>query len=74
MLGALLLRARRPAEAEAVYRADLVRHPESGWSLHGLAESLGAQRKNGAAAASRRFREVWKGADVSLVLGSPASR
>lgn len=42
-LGACLLRARRPAEAEAVYRADLARHPDNGWALTGLRQSLRAQ-------------------------------
>lgn len=74
MLGAVLLRAKRPAEAEVIYRADLARHPESGWSLNGLAESLRAQQKTTeAATASRRFTEAWKGADVSLAMGTPAS-
>ena len=75
MLGALLLRAKRPAEAEQVYRADLERHAESGWSLHGLAESLRAQHRSAeAATVSRRFSDAWKGADVSLSLGRPAAR
>lgn len=39
-LGATLMDARRFVEAEAVYRADLKKHPENGWSLFGLAESL----------------------------------
>jgi hypothetical protein len=34
-LGALLLEQGRIEEAEAVYRQDLVRHPENGWALHG---------------------------------------
>jgi tetratricopeptide (TPR) repeat protein len=74
MLGALLLRAKRPAQAEVVYRADLARHPESGWSLNGLAESLRAQRRSAeAATASHRFSEAWKGADISLAMGTPAT-
>lgn len=35
-LGAVLLSAGRPAEAEAVYREELRRNPGNGWSLHGL--------------------------------------
>lgn len=35
-LGALLLQAGQPAEAEALYRQDLARFPENGWSLFGL--------------------------------------
>lgn len=39
-LGALLLEQKRYNEAETVYRADLDRHPNNPWALHGLAESL----------------------------------
>ena len=39
-LGAALLQSRRYTEAEQVYRDDLERHPENGWSLFGLARSL----------------------------------
>lgn len=64
-LGAVLLKAGKPAEAEAVYREDLRRWPANGWSLHGLAASLDAQGKKADAAAARaRFDEVWKRADV----------
>jgi tetratricopeptide (TPR) repeat protein len=38
-LGAVLLAAGRPAEAEQAYRADLKRYPRNGWSLQGLAAS-----------------------------------
>ncbi|MBX6332801.1 MAG: hypothetical protein IRY91_13215, partial [Gemmatimonadaceae bacterium] len=44
-LGAALLAAQRPAEAEGVYRADLKRFPKNGWSLAGLAKALRAQGK-----------------------------
>jgi tetratricopeptide (TPR) repeat protein len=66
-LGALLLEQGRVAEAEAVYREDLARHPNNGWSLHGLAECL--RKKGDAAAASeaeRAFAAAWRGADVEL--------
>src|SRR4051795_11927370 len=45
-LGANLMKAGRFAEAEEVYREDLRRLPENGWSLYGLAESLRAQNKD----------------------------
>jgi tetratricopeptide (TPR) repeat protein len=64
-LGGVLLRAGRPVEAETAFRQDLVRHPENGWSLAGLAASLRAQGK--VAEASRidaRFRRAWATADV----------
>lgn len=32
-LGRVLLQAGRPSEAESVYRADLLRHPDNGWAL-----------------------------------------
>jgi tetratricopeptide (TPR) repeat protein len=66
-LGAALLKAGRSAEAEAVYREDLKRFPENGWSLFGLAAALEAQRKSSEAAAVRqRFTKAWEGADVKL--------
>lgn len=66
-LGALLIEDGRIAEAEDVYRADLERHPENGWSLHGLAECL--QRRGAVAEADevrRRFRTAWSAADIEL--------
>ena len=64
-LGAVLLRAGRPAEAERVFREDLVRHPENGWSLAGLAASLRASgRLAEAARVDSRFRRAWSTADV----------
>ena len=64
-LGAALLAANRPAEAERVFEEDLRRHPENGWSLDGLAESQRQQKKD-AAAAEQRFEAAWKNADVKL--------
>jgi tetratricopeptide (TPR) repeat protein len=66
-LGAALLKAGRPAEAEAVYREDLKRFPENGWSLFGLAAALKAQGKSAeAAAVNGRFAKAWQRADVKL--------
>ena len=66
-LGAVLLQAGRASEAEAVYREDLRRNPENGWSLFGLAQSLRAQGKNAeATAAETRFGRAWARADVTL--------
>ncbi|MEZ5333150.1 MAG: hypothetical protein R2991_14125 [Thermoanaerobaculia bacterium] len=64
-LGAVLLAAGRPEEAERVYREDLERNPGNGWSLFGLARSLEAQGRD-AAEAEGRFREAWRHADVAL--------
>lgn len=66
-LGAALLKAGRHAEAEKVYREDLRRFPENGWSLFGLAQALRAQGKqNEAAAEEARFHRAWAGTDVTL--------
>ena len=67
-LGAVLLDAGRPAEAETVYRDELKRNPGNGWSLHGLALSLKAQdRKRDASDAERQLAQAWKHSDVKLV-------
>lgn len=63
-LGALLLEQGRVAEAEAVYREDLARHPDNGWALTGLAECL--ERRGGkdeAAKARARVATAWALAD-----------
>jgi tetratricopeptide (TPR) repeat protein len=66
-LGGALLRAGKPAEAEQVFREDLVRNPRNGRSLYGLWQSLAAQHKaTDAAWAKAEFEEAWKSADVSL--------
>lgn len=66
-LGAVLLSAGRPAEAEKVYRADLAYWPENGWSLFGLKQALEAQGKTAEAAeAAARFAKAWSRADVTL--------
>jgi tetratricopeptide (TPR) repeat protein len=66
-LGAVLLHAGRPAEAEQVYREDLQRNPGNGWSLYGLAQSLKAQNKlPEAREVESRFAKAWAGADVAL--------
>jgi tetratricopeptide (TPR) repeat protein len=66
-LGAVLLAAGRAAEAESVYREDLRRNPENGWSLFGLARSLEGQQKDGEAEdVWRRFRRAWGRADVTI--------
>jgi tetratricopeptide (TPR) repeat protein len=67
-LGAALVKAGKPAEAEKVYREDLRRFPENGWSLFGLAQALRAQGKNTEADATEtRFRQAWASTDVTLM-------
>jgi tetratricopeptide (TPR) repeat protein len=66
-LGATLMDARRYREAEQVYREDLVRHPENGWSLYGLARSLRMQKRSvEAATVALRFKEAWQSADFEI--------
>jgi tetratricopeptide (TPR) repeat protein len=66
-LGAMLLAARKPAEAEAAYRDELQRNPENGWSLHGLEKSLRAQKKRAEAdQVKARFTAAWANADIDL--------
>ena len=67
-LGATLMQNGRYAEAEQVYREDLARLPENGWSLYGLASSLKAQQKNPseAAATKEKFGKLWVKADTKI--------
>jgi tetratricopeptide (TPR) repeat protein len=66
-LGAVLIQAGRPDEAEAVYWEDLRNNPGTGWSLRGLIQALEAQGKTDEAAFVRkRFAEAWKHADTHL--------
>jgi tetratricopeptide (TPR) repeat protein len=66
-LGAVLLKAGRPAEAEQVYRTDLMQHPHNGWALFGLKQSLEAQQKTAeVTTAEQEFQQAWARADVQL--------
>ncbi len=66
-LGMVLLKEGKPADAEAVYRADLKRFPENGWDLYGLAASLRAQGKTAEATeVESRLARSWSQADVRL--------
>jgi tetratricopeptide (TPR) repeat protein len=66
-LGALLLEAGQPRQAERVYREDLKLHPENGWALAGLADSLALQgRASAAADARRRLARAWASADIAV--------
>jgi tetratricopeptide (TPR) repeat protein len=66
-LGAVLLGAGRPADAQVVYLEDLERNPENGWSLFGLAQALRARKADAEAAdVEARFRKAWGRADVTL--------
>ena len=64
---AVLLKAGNYEEAEAVYREDLRRWPENGWSLLGLADAIEAQgRADEAAEARSRFKKAWRWADTKI--------
>lgn len=67
-LGAVLMKQQRFAEAEQVYRDDLARLPENGWSLLGLAESLRKQKKNAdeISQTQTKFEKVWAKADLTI--------
>jgi tetratricopeptide (TPR) repeat protein len=67
-LGAVLMKQQRFAEAEQVYRKDLARLPENGWSLLGLSESLRKQNKNRdeVAQTQSKFKKVWAKADLTI--------
>ncbi|MCA9073808.1 MAG: tetratricopeptide repeat protein [Planctomycetaceae bacterium] len=66
-LGALLLEQGHFDEAADVYRADLDRHPNNPWALHGLAECLDHQGRSEAAGMLRQqLTTATKRADVKI--------
>ncbi|MGB5882030.1 MAG: hypothetical protein WBH85_18540, partial [Thermoanaerobaculia bacterium] len=66
-LGAVLLAAGRPAEAEKISREDLETFPDHGWALLGLEQSLEAQGKTDeATAVAGQFKKAWQHADIEL--------
>lgn len=67
-LGAVLMSSGQASEAEAVYKKDLVKHPDNGWSLFGLSQALAAQGKEQEAKEVRTaFEKAWTNADVELI-------
>jgi len=70
-LGAALLVAGRPVDAEPVFREDLRQNPRNPRSLFGLKETLRAQGKEADAAwVDRQFKEAWKSTDTELTLAA----
>jgi tetratricopeptide (TPR) repeat protein len=67
-LGAVLMKMHRFPEAEQVYRDDLARLPDNGWSLFGLTESLRAQNKNEdeVTALNAKFQKTWAKSDTKI--------
>ena len=63
---ALLLKTKRFADAEPVFRADLVKNVGNPRSLFGLFRSLAGQKKDAAQEAKTAFDKAWAGADVRL--------
>lgn len=67
LLGAALLQAGKPADAESVYRNSLKTYRMDGWALFGLAQALDAQGKTDEATRVRRdFAQAWLLSDVKL--------
>jgi hypothetical protein len=67
LLGAALLEAGKPADAEAVYRKSLMVYRRDGWALYGLVLALNAQGKTAEAGATQKdFDSAWQFADVGL--------
>ena len=68
-LGAALLSAGNPKEAEQVFRDDLRRNPRNPRSLFGLAQALKAQQRIADAAwVERQLNSAWASADSKLNL------
>ncbi|MCG8406008.1 MAG: tetratricopeptide repeat protein [Phycisphaerales bacterium] len=66
-LGAVLLSAGRFDEAEQVYREDLEKWHENGWSLYGLSRCFrGRGEISKAAAVEARLRKAWFRADIPI--------
>ncbi|MFH5885373.1 hypothetical protein ACG2F4_13760 [Halalkalibaculum sp. DA3122] len=66
-LGAVLLKAGRAADAEQVYREDLDKLKNNGWSLMGLYQSLKAQnRDEEAQKVKQEFDRAWAQADIDI--------
>jgi tetratricopeptide (TPR) repeat protein len=65
-LGALLIKTGKFADAEKVFRADLVKNVGNPRSLYGLYRSLEGQKKYAARETRTAFDQAWAGADVSL--------
>jgi len=73
-LGLALVRAKRFADAEAIYRRDLEGYPHNGWSMFGLVQALEAQQKTDEARQVREmFGHVWGRADVELKGSRPGA-
>jgi len=69
-LGAALLKAGQPAEAEQAFMQSLKQFPNNGWALYGLMHAQRAQGKESAAQqTAQRFEQVWAGDSNTIDLG-----
>jgi tetratricopeptide (TPR) repeat protein len=69
-LGAALLAAGHPADAEVVFKKSLEQYPRNGWALFGLMKAQQAQGNTAAAEETeKRFRQAWAGDPAALTLG-----
>lgn len=73
-LGHVLLIAGKAAEAEQVYKENLAEHPENGFGLFGLSQSLRAQGRTKEAddIINSKFKQAWKFSGFELRSSSPA--
>jgi predicted Zn-dependent protease len=65
LLGAALLDAGKPAEAEAVYKDSLHHYRRDGWALAGLSKALKAQGKD-TTQVDADLAAAWKRADTKI--------
>ncbi len=66
-LGAVLLKANKYAEAESIYKEDLQKLRQNGWSLIGLHKALELQGKlEEAKKIKAEFDQAWKDADIDI--------
>ena len=66
-LGAILLKAEKPEEAEKIYKEDLEILRQNGWSLMGLYNSLVAQDKlEEAQKIKMEYDKAWEHADIDI--------
>ena len=66
----MMIEVGRSADAEKVFRQDLIFWPENGYALEGLRAALAVQgKKTDAAALDARVLEAWKHAERTEMAG-----
>ena len=73
-LGYVLLKTGKAAEAQRVYEENLAEHPDNGFGLFGLSQSLYAQGRTQEAdnTMNSNFQKAWKFSEFQLHSSSPA--